>query len=377
MHHSARWPQAGVDFTGRRVGIIGTGSSAIQAIPIIACQARHLTVFQRTPNFSVPAWNGPLSDEARQETKRYYGELRRKARTSYSGDFPDEMQCALLKLTPEERERELERCWQLGGFNIQYVFSDVMESMEANELACEFVRRKIRATVKDPLVAERLCPKGHALGAKRLCVDTGYYETYNRANVRLVDIKSDPIESFTARGLKSHGAEHEFDDLVLATGFDAMTGALAGIVIRGRGGLKLTDYWRDGPVAYLGLSVAGFPNLFTITGPGSPSVLTNVLLACEQHVEWVGDLLGHARKQGLDLIEAKPGTDSDWAHKVSEAANRTVYPIAESWYLGANVPGKPRVFMPYAEGFCVYTAACDRVAANGYEGFELTAAQAG
>jgi cyclohexanone monooxygenase len=225
------------------------------------------------------------------------------------------------------------------------------------------------------VVAERLCPKGHPLGAKRLCVDTGYYETYNRRNVSLIDLKSDPVETITATGLRTHGADHGFDDLVLATGFDAMTGALAGIDIRGRAGQALVERWRDGPAAYLGLSVAGFPNLFTITGPGSPSVLANVLLACEQNVEWIGDLLGHALKKGIELIEAEPGTDSDWARKVSEAADRTLYPKANSWYLGANVPGKPRVFMPYVEGFCVYTAICDRVAAYGYKGFRQTPAR--
>ncbi len=376
VYHTAHWPPAGVDFADKRVGIVGTGSSAIQAIPLIARQARHLTVFQRTANYSIPAWNGPLTDETRREMKRNYPALRRKSRSSYAGDYADEMSHTIMKLTPEEREFQFERCWRLGGFNIQYAFTDIMELAEANELACDFVRRKIRATVKDPQVAERLCPKGHPLGAKRLCVDTGYYETYNRSNVRLVDVKSDPIEKLTATGLRTHSGEHEFDDLVLATGFDAMTGALAGIDIRGRGGRTLAEHWRDGPAAYLGLAVAGFPNMFTITGPGSPSVLANVLLACEQHVEWVGDLLDHAGERGIDLIEAEPGTDSDWARRVSEAADRTLYPKANSWYVGANVPGKPRVFMPYVEGFCIYAAVCAGVAANGYAGFRLTPAKA-
>lgn len=371
VYHTAHWPDAGVDFTGRRVAIVGTGSSAIQAIPVIARRAGQLTVFQRTANYSIPAWNGPLSDEARREVKRNYPALRRKSRNSYAGDYADEYYLTILELAPEARELHFERCWQLGGFNIQYAFTDIMESAEANELACDFVRRKIRATVRDPRVAERLCPKGHALGAKRLCVDTGYYETYNRPNVVLVDVKDDPIETITATGLETHRGEYAFDDLVLATGFDAMTGALAGIDIRGRGGRTLAERWREGPAAYLGLSVAGFPNMFTLTGPGSPSVLANVLLACEQHVEWVGDLLACAGRRGIDLIEAEPGADTDWARKVAAAAGRTLYPRAESWYLGANVPGKPRIFMPYVEGFCVYAAACERVAAKGYEGFRL------
>jgi cyclohexanone monooxygenase len=375
VYHTARWPLGGVDFTDRSVGIVGTGSSAIQAIPLIAWQARHLTVFQRTANYSIPAWNGPLSEETSRQTKRNYPALRRKSRNSCIGDFADESYLTILKLTPEEREFHFERCWRLGGFNMQYAFADIMESAKANELVGDFVRRKIRATVSDPGVAERLCPKGHPFGAKRLCVDTGYYETYNRSNVCLVDIKSDPIETLTPTGFRTHRDEHGFDDLVLATGFDAMTGALAGIDIRGRGGQTLAERWQDGPAAYLGLAVAGFPNMFIVTGPGSPSVLANVLMACEQHVEWIGDLLERATKRGVGLIEAEPGADNAWARKVSEAAERTVYPKANSWYVGANVPVKPRVFMPYAEGFGTYSAICDRVASNDYEGFRLTSAR--
>jgi cyclohexanone monooxygenase len=371
--HTADWPPEGVDFSGHDVGIIGTGSSAIQAIPHIARQARHLTVFQRTPNFSIPAWNGPIPLAQQSEMKRGYPALRQKSRASYAGDFADEYVVSILELSPEEREAQFEKRWREGGFNYQYAFADVMENAEANEFAAEFVRNKIRDIVRDPATAEALCPKTHPFGAKRLCVDSDYYETYNRANVTLVDIKADPLSTMTPRGLRTARANHEFDTLVLATGFDAMTGALNRIDIRGHNGASLRDCWHDGAKAYLGMAVAGFPNLFLINGPGSPSVLANMVLACEQHVEWISDLLSHAQKQGIAVIEADAAAQDDWARQVTESADRTLYPRAASWYLGANVPGKPRVFLPYVNGFSTYSRICDEIAAAGYRGFHLTA----
>jgi len=373
--HTANWPGEGVDFSGLSVGIVGTGSSAIQSIPIIAEQAHHLTVFQRTANFCIPAWNAPLAPEAEVERKRNYGALRQKSRNSYAGDYADEYYVSILGLTLEEREAQFEARWREGGFNFQYAFADLMESAEANELAAEFVRKKIRATVRDPRVAELLCPKGHPLGTKRLCVDTNYYETFNRDNVSLVDIKNDPIVAMTPGSLRTRSADHPIDVLVLATGFDAMTGALTRIDIRGRDGATLKEQWCQGAEAYLGVAIAGFPNMFVVTGPGSPSVLANMVLACEQHVEWITDLLDHARSKGIERIEANPQAQKEWARQVTQSAARTLYPKADSWYLGANVPGKPRVFMPYVEGFNVYTGICQKIAAKGYEGFHLTGAQ--
>lgn len=369
--HTADWPPEGVDFSGHDVGIIGTGSSAIQAIPHIARQARHLTVFQRTPNFSIPAWNEPMPKAEQAELKARYPALRQKSRDSYAGDFADEYVVSILDLSPEEREAQFEKRWREGGFNYQYAFADVMVNAAANEMAAEFVRNKIRGTVKDPATAEALCPKSHPFGAKRLCVDTDYYETYNRANVTLVDVKADPIVSMTPQGLRTASTDHAFDTLVLATGFDAMTGALTRIDIRGRNGALLRECWRDGARAYLGLAVAGFPNLFLINGPGSPSVLANMVLACEQHVEWIGDILAHARQHGIAVIEAGAAAQENWAREVTESAERTLYPKAASWYLGANVPGKPRVFLPYVDGFSSYARICDEIAAADYSGFHL------
>ncbi|SDA98668.1 flavin-containing monooxygenase [Mesorhizobium qingshengii] len=369
--HTADWPREGYDFTDQTVGLIGTGSSGIQSIPLIARQAKHLTVFQRTANYSIPAWNGPIPEKRESEIKSNYRALRQKSRASYAGDYADEYYVSILELSSEERTEQFEKRWQEGGFNYQYAFADAMVSEQANELAAEFVRNKIRAIVKDPQAAEILCPKDHPFGAKRLCVDTQYYETYNRDNVSLVDIKADPIIEITEGGLRTGQANYHFGVLVLATGFDAMTGALTKIDIRGRHGVLLRERWRDGPRAYLGVAVTEFPNMFVITGPGSPSVLANMILACEQHVEWIAQLIEHAEENALTEVEADREAQEQWARQVTESASKTLYVKANSWYLGANVPGKARVFMPYVDGFQVYSRTCDAIAKNGYPGFHL------
>ncbi|MFO1131609.1 MAG: NAD(P)/FAD-dependent oxidoreductase [Hyphomicrobiales bacterium] len=372
--HTADWPREGYDFAGKHVGLIGTGSSGVQAIPIIARQAGHLTVFQRTPNFSIPAWNARLPESQRRQMKKDYRTLRTRARNSYAGDFADEYYLSILEMTPEEREKAFEERWREGGFNYQYAFRDLMDNSAANELAADFVRRKIRAIVRDEATAEKLCPLDHPIGTKRLCVDSEYYETYNLPNVALVDIKSDPITGFSVDALETRSTRYPLDTLVLATGFDAMTGALTAIDIRGRNRISLKDSWRDGAGAYLGLAVTGFPNMFVITGPGSPSVLANVILAIEQHVEWLGELLQYAMVHGISEIEADAAAQESWMEDVRDSADRTLYPQANSWYVGANVPGKPRVFMPYVNGFQVYEAACREVASAGYRGFRLARA---
>ena len=371
LYHTAHWPHDKVSFIGKRTGIIGTGSSAIQSIPVIAKEAEHLTVFQRTPNFSIPAWQGPLSDEADRRTKRDYAKYREASRTSICGDFADENVMVLLEATPEERELELENRWRLGGFNYQYAFTDALTDTDANEIAAEFVRDKIRARVKDPQVAEALCPRDHPFGTKRLCVDTDYYETFNRDNVTLVDLRRTPIARIGRNAVVTSDAEFELDALVLATGFDAMTGALTSIDVRGLGGASLREEWESGARTYLGLAVAGFPNLFTVTGPGSPSVLANMMVAIEQHVEWIGACLSHLREHGHRRIEARAEAQQAWVEHVNESAERTLFPRANSWYVGANVPGKARVFMPYVNGVKTYNDICEQIKAKGYEGFRL------
>lgn len=372
IYHTAAWPQEGVDLAGGRVGVIGTGSSGIQAIPAIARQAEQLVVFQRTANFSIPAWNGPLKPEVQQTWKKDYREHRRRARevgTLY--EFSDK---SASQVSEEERQREYERRWQKGGVNFVHSFNDLMVDKRSNDTIAEFVRAKIRATVKDPQVAESLCPKDHPLGSKRICVDTGYYETYNRDNVKLVDLKKTPIREVSATGVHAGDAHHELDVLVCATGFDAVTGALRHIDVRGRNGQQLSRKWAEGPRSYLGLMTSGFPNMFIITGPGSPSVLVNMIVGIEHHVGWICDCLDHLRRQGLASIEAGQAAEDRWVEHVNAAANKTLFPLANSWFLGANVPGKPRVFMLYAAKLWVYRQECQAVADKGYEGFTLAAA---
>jgi cyclohexanone monooxygenase len=381
VYQTSLWPHDGVDFTGQRVAVIGTGSSAIQAIPIIAQQAERLTVFQRTANFSVPAKNGPLDPEWVRQFKAKYPQHREDFRVGTISGFgdlmlPDDERGLLFatadSLSEDELEGLYERYWQLGGTRFLRVVEDTIVNEESNAKAAEFVRRKIREIVKDPEVAELLCPRTHPIGTKRICVDTDYYATYNRPNVTLVDIASSPIESITANGLRTTAADFKFDSLVLATGFDAMTGALLNMDIRGVGGEPLASKWEAGPRSYLGLCVAGFPNLIMITGPGSPSVLSNMLISIEQHVEWVSDCIAHMREHGLTRLEADLDAENRWVDHVNEVANATLFPKAGSWYMGANVPGKPRVFMPYAAGVGAYREICDQVTANGYEGFSIT-----
>ena len=371
LHHTSRWPHEGVDFAGKRVGIIGTGSSGIQSIPIIARKAERLTVFQRTPNFSIPAHNAPLASETQAEIKKDYQGIRalNRERAAAFGINWGPAGGLTFDSTRDERREAYESRWQMGGLGFISVFADILLDKRANDEAAEFVRAKIRGIVKDPEVAALLGPD-HVLGCKRPCTDKGYFEAFNRANVELVDVSRDPVERITPMGLVTGGREFALDCLILATGFDAMTGALHGIDIRGRDGQTLVDKWSAGPITYLGLGTSGFPNFFTITGPGSPSVLANMVTAIEQHVDWIADCLEFMRAQGHSTIEATATAETDWVEHVNSVADETLYPTCNSWYLGANVPGKPRVFMPHI-GFPPYVEKCEDVAAKGYEGFSF------
>jgi cyclohexanone monooxygenase len=369
--HTARWPSEEVDFSGRRVAVIGTGSSAIQAIPQIARQASRLYVFQRTPNYSMPAHNGPLDPDLARAIRRDYAQRRRMAERSDAGvPFPAPTKKA-FDVTPQERRRMYEEGWQRGGINaLSYAFTDYFTDEAANNTAAEFTREKIRETVRDPRVAQLLSPPQH-IGTKRTCVDIGYYETYNRDNVELIDVRRAPIQEMTPLGVRTAEAEYPVDAIVFATGFDAMTGSLLAIDIRGSGGRALREHWAHGPRTYLGLALAGFPNMFTVTGPGSPSVLSNMVVSIEQHVNWIADCLEELRRHGIARIEATPEAEESWVRHVAELADATLYPVANSWYVGANIPGKPRVFMPYVAGCGAYRRECDDVSAGGYTGFLL------
>jgi cation diffusion facilitator CzcD-associated flavoprotein CzcO len=372
-YHTGQWPHEGVDFTGKRVGMIGTGSTGIQAAPVIASSAAHLTVFQRTPNYSVPARNMPLTSEFRQYIKRHSSEIRATTLETLNGmAFKTEQRLA-VETAPDEREKIYEAAWERGGLQFRAAFQDMMIDKTANDTAADFIKRKIRSIVKHPKTAAILSDIDHPYAAKRPPIDTDYFETYNRPNVTLVDVKAAPIERISPAGVCTTAAEYPVDIIVFATGFDAMTGPMLRMDIRGRGGISLKEVWQEGPRNYLGLQIAGFPNLFTITGPGSPSVLCNMPVAIEQHADWITDCIKYMRETGLERIEARHESMDKWVAEVNEAAHKTVLPMAKhSWYLGANIPGKPRVFMPYAGGMVRYREICAEVVKHGYKGFALS-----
>jgi cyclohexanone monooxygenase len=370
VHHTGEWPHEGVDFTGLDVAVIGTGSSAIQAIPIIAQQAKSLTVFQRTPSYTVPAWNEKMDPDYERGIKADYPAFRAKARARPTGFyFPFNMDSA-LDATPEERETQYEEAWARGGLPFLGSYGDLLFETDANDTIADFARAKIRAVVDDPATAELLCPD-NVFGCKRLCVDTNYYQTYNQPHVKLVDVSENPIERFTATGLVTNGVEYKADTTVFATGFAAMTGSFDKIKITGRNGLTLADKWRAGPRTYLGLSTVGFPNMFMITGPGSPSVLANMIPSIEQHVDWMVDCMAHMRDVGAATIEPSLAFEDDWVDHVNEVAQVSLRSTCSSWYVGANIPGRPRVFMPYIGGFPIYVNKCNEVMTNNLEGFVL------
>ncbi len=378
-YHTGNWPHEKVDFTGQRVAVIGTGSSGIQAIPVIAEEAAHLTVFQRTPHWTVPARNVPITDEYERMWKDNYAERRANMRCSPSGSLRSiaPIDISALDVTDEERKEAYRERWAAGGMTLLKSYNDLLTSEDANETAATWVRRRIAKTVTDPAKADLLAPKSYPIGTKRLCLDTEYYETYNRDNVDLVDIASNPIDRITATGLETGGCAFEFDSIVFATGFDAMTGTLLRVDIRGRAGQTLKDKWQAGPRTYLGLMCAGFPNMYAITGPGSPSVKSNMMSSIEQHVELVSDTLVHLRDNVVATMEAEQQAEDDWTDHVQEVANQTLFPKANSWYMGANIPGKPRLFMPYIGGVGTYRKICEEIVAEGYRGFKLDGAKAG
>ena len=373
LYHTGMWPHDGADFSGQRVGVIGTGSSGIQLIPQVAAQAAHCTVFQRTPNFSLPAFNRAMDPEFERWFKKHYRARREKARYSSAGiagfPLPDK---GALEESPEQRARVYESGWTRGSTGFTRIYKDILSNTDANQTMAEFVRAKIRNTVKDPQVTALLTPTDHPIGTKRICLDTNYYETYNRANVELVDLRRNPITEITPKGIRTKDGEYALDAIVFATGYDAVTGAVLNIDIRTRGGASLVDKWAAGPRTYLGLMTAGFPNLFLITGPGSPSVLTNMITSIEHHVEWIADCLEHLRDAGIQRMEADRTFEDAWVEHVNEVANTTLLPLTNSWYTGANIPGKPRVFLPYLGGHGNYRMKCAEVAFKRYEGFVLS-----
>jgi len=368
LYHTGRWPHEPVDFSGLRVGVIGTGSSAIQSIPVIAAQARELTVFQRTAHWSVPARNRPLGEQERGEIKARYPEIRARAKKSFAASDLRVNDAPAARASAKEHTALFSEGWEIGGFAYMTSFNDLLFNADSNQVAADFARAKIREVVEDDEVAELLCPK-IIIGAKRLCLDTNYYQTFNLAHVKLVDISGAPIEEILPNGLRARGTDYELDVIVLATGFDAMTGALLNIDIRGANGASLREKWQAGTPNFLGLTMAGFPNLFAINGPGSPSVFTNMMPAIEHHVKWVAECLCYLRDHELSHIEATPEAETQWGKHSDEVAKGNLRATIDTWYVGANIPGKPRSLMPYIGGFPLYTEKCQAVVDSNYAGF--------
>ena len=371
IHHTARWPHEGVDFHAKRVAVIGTGSSGIQSIPLIAEQADHVTVFQRTPNYSIPAHNKAMDPEHMADVKAHYADLRARARTRLTGIDGRVNSGSAFDVSDEERFAEFERRWQEGGLLFMQSYGDLLTDKAANNALVKFVHQKIRGIVNDPNTADMLCPD-NIIGGKRVCVDTNYYATYNRENVKLIDIRKQPIDEINASGLKLGDTQIDVDIIVVATGFDALTGALNRIDIRGKHNASLKERWAEGPSSYLGLAMSDFPNLFTVTGPGSPSVLTNMLPTIEQHVEWISDCIAYARQNQHTIIEANADAEQEWWLHVQAVGQRGLKQTTDSWYLGANVAGKARVLLPYNGGFPAYCQKCSEVVENGYQGFNFS-----
>ncbi|MEC8148151.1 MAG: NAD(P)/FAD-dependent oxidoreductase [Pseudomonadota bacterium] len=369
--HTGNWPHEPVYFKYKVVGVIGTGSSSIQATPIIAKEAKQLFVFQRTPNWSIPANNEPLTKEKSDEIKSKYQELRQfQLKLPLAAQKAPNRQSA-FDVDDQTRKQTYEKFWDIGGLSFLGAFRDIPTNPEANATAKEFIIEKLKAVVKNEKLLGKLIPDHH-VGCKRPCSDTGYYETFNRENVELIDARDEKISSFTESGILTNAKEYKLDAVVFATGFDAMTGSLDKVEIIGRNGLKLKKKWEEGPKTYLGVGTAGFPNFFIITGPGSPSVLANMVVGIEHHVNWIGECVKHIEKNGFKNVDVLKEAEEDWVTHVNEVASRTLYTTCNNWYLGSNIPGKPRVFMPYIGGFPKYAEKVKTIVESGYKGFAFS-----
>jgi len=373
---SANWPKGGVEYAGKRVGIIGTGSSGMQMTPIIAPVAEHLTVFQRTANYSVPAANAPLTEQEDRDVKANYADRRALMRNSPTGLGFKPEKTATLDVPDEAREKAFETAYQRLGFGFALTYPDILLNADANNVASAFLHRKIGERINDPKTREKLLPRTHHFGTRRPSVDSGYFEAFNRDNVTLADVKEFPILEITQTGIRTAEAHHEFDIIIFATGFDALTGSLLKPEIVGRNGLRLSDKWAQGPLTQLGVATADFPNMLIVAGPGSPSVLSNVMVSIEEQVDWFVALLAGMKTRGEVEIETTAEAEQEWTAHVQERALETLYMTADSFYNGGEVAGKPRVFMPYSGGIRAYRRLLEKCAAQGYAGFDLRKAPA-
>ena len=372
-YHTGNWPKNDVSFVNKKVGQIGTGSTGIQAVPVIAASAKHLTVFQRTANYSIPARNKPLTSDFKEHVKTNYQHYRKFLKRTPNGHPFDISNRLVSDVNEDQRNDIYEKAWEKGGLQFRATFNDLVTDRDANKTASEFIKDKIRTTVLNKKFASILSDIDHPYAGKRPPIDSNYFETFNRENINLIDLQADPIKHIDHKGIQTNENHFDLDIIVFATGYDAMTGPLLNMNITGKANLKLSDLWKEGPKTFLGLQMPGFPNLFTITGPGSPSVLTNMPMAIEQHVEWIRDCISYMNKKGYSLIETSKKASEDWGDEVNAVANKTLLPtVKHSWYLGANIPGKPQVFMPYAGGLPKYDEICNESKNNNYKGFNLT-----
>ena len=372
-YHTGNWPKNDVSFVNKKVGQIGTGSTGIQAVPVIAASAKHLTVFQRTANYSIPARNKPLTSDFKEHVKTNYQHYRKFLKRTPNGHPFDISNRLVSDVNEDQRNDIYEKAWEKGGLQFRATFNDLVTDRDANKTASEFIKDKIRTTVLNKKFASILSDIDHPYAGKRPPIDSNYFETFNRENINLIDLQADPIKHIDHKGIQTNENHFDLDIIVFATGYDAMTGPLLNMNITGKANLKLSDLWKEGPKTFLGLQIPEFPNLFTITGPGSPSVLTNMPMAIEQHVEWIRDCISYMNKKGYSLIETSKKASEDWGDEVNAVANKTLLPtVKHSWYLGANIPGKPQVFMPYAGGLPKYDEICNESKNNNYKGFNLT-----
>lgn len=374
VYHTGRWPQEEVDFSGKRVAVIGVGSSGVQVIPELAKQAEELVVFQRTAAYTIPARNRPLYADEISNARRHYKTIMENVRASYSGTQTFTAAQTIKESAKESVIPILERNWKLGGNLFVSAFPDMNSDIDSNNLVADFVRGKLNEIVEDPEMARKLTPTTYPIGSKRIITDTDYWATFNRPNVGLVHLPEEPIQRFTTHGIETSEKHYEFDAIVFATGYDNLTGALTRIDLQGRNGQTIKQSWADGVHTYLGIMVSGFPNLFMITGPQSPSVIVNMFSAIEQHVDWLTEAMVTMRDDGQTLIDPTPESEQWWGEQVETAFGYTLYPYAESWYRGANVPGKKKQPLMFVGGLNVYRELCDDVARDNYRGFELASA---
>ncbi len=372
VYHTGLWPHEKLDFSDKRVGVIGTGATAVQLITEVAKNVGHLTVFQRTPNYCVPLHNAKISREEMRDIRARYPQIFKRCRETFGAFIHGFDERSTREVSAAERDAMFEKLWAEPGFGLWLGnFNDILSDREANEAVSEFVRNKIRQRVKDPVTAEKLCPKNHGFGTRRVPMESGYYEVYNQDNVTLVDVREAPIERITASGIRTADADYDLDVIVFATGFDAVTGAMDQIEVRGENGVTLKETWADGPRTYLGLGCAGFPNMFTCVGPHNGGTFCNIPRCIEQNVEWISDCIAYLREHHVERIRVEEQAQAQWTAHVYDVVKDTLIPETDSWFMGANVPGKKRTFLMYAGGSPLFRETCDRVAANGYEGFSL------